>query len=55
MRNMNAMRENYWDELFEEVKSFCVQKKIDITNMKDMIPVRGRLKFRGARDFCCCG
>ena len=28
MRNMNAMRENGWDDLFEEVKSFCVQKKI---------------------------
>ena len=42
MRNMNAMRENGWDELFEEVKSFCVQKKIDIPNMEDMIPVRGR-------------
>ncbi|CAD6223138.1 unnamed protein product [Miscanthus lutarioriparius] len=49
MRNMNAMRENGWDELFEEVKSFCVQKKIDIPNMEDMIPVRGRSKFRGAK------
>ena len=49
MRNMNAMRENGWDDLFEEVKSFCVQKKIDIPNMEDMIPVRGRSKFRGAK------
>ncbi|CAD6270375.1 unnamed protein product [Miscanthus lutarioriparius] len=49
MRNMNAMRENGWDDLFEEIKSFCVQKKIDIPNMEDMIPVRGRSKFRGAK------
>ena len=49
MRNMNAMRENGWDDFFEEVKSFCVQKKIDIHNMEDMIPVRGRSKFRGAK------
>jgi hypothetical protein len=45
MRNMNAMRKNGWDDLFEEVKSFFVQKKIDIP----MIPVRGRSKFCGAK------
>jgi hypothetical protein len=49
MRNMNAMRENGWDDFFEEVKSFSVKKKIDIPNMEDMIPVRGRSKFRGAK------
>ena len=42
MRNMNEMRENGWDALFEEVKEFCLLNNIDIPNMEDMIPVRGR-------------
>jgi hypothetical protein len=49
MRNMNAMRENSWDDLFKEVKSFCVEKKIDIPNTEDMMPVRGCSKFRDAK------
>jgi len=47
MRNMNAMRENGWDDIFEEVKIFCVEKKIDIPNMEDMILVRGCSTFHG--------
>jgi hypothetical protein len=35
MHNLNDMRENGWDSLFEEVKSFCVKMKIDIPNMEE--------------------
>jgi hypothetical protein len=49
MRNLNAMRENGWDELFEEVKTFTIHSKVDIPNMEDMVPIRGRSKFRGAK------
>ena len=49
MRNMNEMRENGWDALFKEVKEFYFLNNIDIPNMEDMIPVRGRSKFRGAK------
>lgn len=49
MRNMNEMRENGWDALFEEVKEFCLLNNIEIPNMEDMIPVRGRSRCRGAK------
>jgi len=50
MRNINAMRENGWDDIFEEVvKAFADKQKIDIPNMDDMIPVRGLSKCRGAK------
>jgi hypothetical protein len=39
---MNDMRENGWDPLFEEVKSFCTKMNIVIPNMDDTIPTRGR-------------
>lgn len=42
LRNMNDMRENGWDPLFEEVKSFCTKMNIVISNMDDTIPTRGR-------------
>ncbi|CAD6214306.1 unnamed protein product [Miscanthus lutarioriparius] len=49
MRNMNEMRKNGWDALFEEVKEFCLLNNIDIPNMEDTIPVRGRSRRRGAK------
>jgi len=49
MRNMNEMRENGWDALFEEVKEFYLLNNIDIPNMEDMIPVRGCSRCRGAK------
>jgi hypothetical protein len=38
---MNDMRENGWEEIFEEVKIFCVGRKIIVPNMDDTIPLRG--------------
>ncbi|XP_066322825.1 uncharacterized protein [Miscanthus floridulus] len=49
MRNMNEMRENGCEALFEEVKEFCLLNNIEIPNMEDMIPVRGRSRCRGAK------
>jgi hypothetical protein len=46
---MNDMRENGWDPLFEEVKSFCTKMNIVIPNMDDTIPTRGRSRCRGAK------
>ena len=48
-RNMNDMRENGWDPLFEEVKNFCTKMNIVIPNMDDTIPTRGRSRCRGAK------
>ena len=49
MRNMNEMRENGWEALFEEVKSFCLKVNIDIPNMEDQTPIRGRSRFHSAK------
>jgi hypothetical protein len=49
MNNLNDMREKGWDSLFQEVKSFCVNMKIDIPNMEEQIPIRGRSRYRGAK------
>ncbi|XP_072147524.1 uncharacterized protein [Setaria viridis] len=53
MRNMNEMRENSWDALFEEVKEFCLLNNIEIPNMEDMIPVRGCSRCRDAKLVSC--
>jgi hypothetical protein len=49
MNNLNDMRENGWDSLFQEVKNFCVNMKIDIPNMEEQIPIRGHSRYRGAK------
>jgi hypothetical protein len=49
LQNMNDMRENGWEEIFEEVKIFCVGRKIIVPNMDDTIPLRGRSRGRGAK------
>ncbi|XP_010237814.1 uncharacterized protein LOC100842165 isoform X2 [Brachypodium distachyon] len=49
LKNMNEMRANGWDELFEEVKGFCLERKIIVPNMEDTIPLRGRSRGRGAK------
>jgi hypothetical protein len=40
------VRENGWDELLEDVNSFCAKNKITIPNMEDNAPDR----FRSRRD-----
>jgi hypothetical protein len=38
---LRNMQENQWDELFEEVKNFCVAMSIPVPRMDDNLPVRG--------------
>jgi hypothetical protein len=49
LTNMNDMRENGWEEIFEEVKMFCESRKIIVPNMDDTIPLRCRSRGRGAK------
>jgi hypothetical protein len=42
-------RENGWEELFEEVKAFCLLHHITIPNMEETITVRGRARGRGGQ------
>jgi hypothetical protein len=42
-----SMRESGWDDLFHEVKEFCMEKGIPIPNMDEQIPVRGRSRLDG--------
>ncbi len=48
LRNINHMRADGWDGLFEEVKTFCLKRNIIVPNMEDTIPIRGRSRCRGA-------
>ncbi|PNT73572.1 hypothetical protein BRADI_2g60463v3, partial [Brachypodium distachyon] len=49
LKNMNDMQENGWEELFQEVTTFCGQRNIVVPNMEDTIPLRGRSRGRGAK------
>ncbi|XP_058780373.1 uncharacterized protein LOC131654011 [Vicia villosa] len=42
-----TMRDSGWDNLFSDVKEFCVAKCIPVPNMDDEIPVRGRSRAEG--------
>ena len=48
LRNINHMRADGWDGLFEEVKTFCLKRNIIVPNMEDTIPIRGRSRCHGA-------
>ena len=37
---MQHLREHGWDELLKDVDKFCVDNKIDIISMEDIIPGR---------------
>ena len=39
-----GLRNNGWEPLFEEVKTFCEEKEILIPNMEEMIPRWGRTR-----------
>ena len=42
-----SLRDSGWDDLFDEVKQFCMEKGIPVPNMDDQIPVRGRSRLDG--------
>ena len=46
---VSEVRENGWEELFEEVKAFCLLHHISIPNMDETITVRGRARGRGGQ------
>jgi Flp pilus assembly protein TadG len=41
-QNVQHLRDNGYDKLLEEVKSFCMNMKISVPNMDDKIPARGK-------------
>jgi hypothetical protein len=41
------MRETGWEDLFDEVRQFCVEKSILVPDMQEEIPVRGRSRRCG--------
>jgi hypothetical protein len=45
LQKINEIRQNGWEELFEDAKSFCLQYNIIVPNMLDTTTARGH--FRG--------
>jgi hypothetical protein len=41
-QNVQHLRDDEYDELLEEIKSFCMNMKILVANMYDKIPARGK-------------
>ncbi|XP_039123461.1 uncharacterized protein LOC120260083 [Dioscorea cayenensis subsp. rotundata] len=41
------LRDNRWDELLEEVQSFCDRMYTPVPNIEDKIPVQGRSRHEG--------
>lgn len=48
-KQLQNIRENGWDELLEEVSTFCSEHKIDLPNMEDN--VRGRIRCKQATTY----
>ncbi|KAL6870766.1 hypothetical protein ACP4OV_014614 [Aristida adscensionis] len=49
LQTINDIRENGWEELFEEVTTFCLKRNIPITDMAAKVTVRGRSRGRGGQ------
>jgi Na+-transporting NADH:ubiquinone oxidoreductase subunit NqrF len=41
-QNVQHLRDNEYEELLKEVKSFCMNMKISVPNMDDKISTRGK-------------
>jgi flagellar basal body-associated protein FliL len=41
-QNVQHLRDNEYEELLKEVKSFCMNMKISVPNMDDKISARGK-------------
>lgn len=44
---LQSLREDKWETFLESVKSFCVDNFIEVPNMEDRIPIRGRSRREG--------
>jgi len=49
LEKVSEVREHGWEELFEEVKAFCLLHNIIVPNMEDTLTVRGRARGRGGQ------
>jgi len=49
LEQVSEVREHGWEELFEEVKAFCLLHNIIVPNMEDTLTVRGRARGRGGQ------
>jgi len=49
LQKINEIRQNGWEELFEDAKSFCLQYNIIVPNMLDTTTARGRSRGRGGQ------
>ena len=44
---LQSLREEKWDAFLETVRKFCVDNSIEILNMEDILPIRGRSRREG--------
>ncbi|XP_063940266.1 uncharacterized protein LOC135148341 [Daucus carota subsp. sativus] len=44
---LQSLREDKWETFLESVKNFCVENSIEVPNMNDTIPIRGRSRREG--------
>ncbi|KAH7650966.1 Ribonuclease H-like protein, partial [Dioscorea alata] len=44
---LQHFRETGWEEFLGEVNSFCKENSIDVPNMEDNMPIRGRSRWEG--------
>lgn len=44
---LQLLREEKWETFLEDVKKFCVDNLIEIPNMEDILPIRGRSRREG--------
>jgi hypothetical protein len=49
LQKINEIRQNGWEELFEDAKSFCLQYNIIVPNMLDTTTARGHFRGRGGQ------
>jgi hypothetical protein len=49
LQKINEIRQNGWEELFEDAKSFCLQYNIIVPNMLDTTTARGHSRGRGGK------
>jgi hypothetical protein len=47
IRTIQDIRDNGWEELFKEVKVFCLKHNIAMPNMEEMVTTRGHSRGCG--------
>lgn len=44
---LQSLREEKWETFLEDVKKFCIANFIEVPNMEEMLPIRGRSRHNG--------